>query len=138
MLYRVGALQMGGHGAAGRGVPGPRGFQKIRRRGVDALGRQGVRPGRALGVPHGRGLGGVAGHGVAGAGAVFGGELSVLHDLLYFGSPVLEPDFDLEAEEGEERLVLFEGGVGGVFQDSRVNGHSKLIWVSNRVPPVFA
>lgn len=94
---------MGGHGAAGWGVPGPRGFQKIRRRGVDVLWLQAVRPGRALRVPDGRGLGRVAGHGVAGAGAVFGWKLAVFHDLLYFGSPVLEPDFHLEIKEEKRR-----------------------------------
>lgn len=101
MLYRVGGLQMGGHGAARRGVPGPRGFQKSGV--VDVLWLQAVRPGRALRVPDGRGLWRVAGHGVAGAGAVFRRKLPVFHDLLYFGSPVLEPDFDLKIGEEEIR-----------------------------------
>lgn len=56
-------------------------------------------PGGALRLPHGRGLRGVAGHGVAGAGAVLGGHLAVLHDLLDLGPFVLEPDFHLEEEK---------------------------------------
>lgn len=97
MLYRVGALQVG---AAGRGVPRARRFQKVRRRGGDVLLLlQAVRPGGALRVPHGRRLWRVARHGVAGAGAVLRGKLAVFHDLLQFRPSVLEPDFDLERKK---------------------------------------
>lgn len=97
-----------------RRVPRAGALQKARGRGggagVEALQREMVvGPGWDLRVPHGRGLRGVAGHRVAGAGAVFGGEFAVFHDLLQFRPLVLKPNFDLEkkAEKMEREKLIY-------------------------------